>query len=279
MEMEFFSGDINNLIYDSSIYRYTENYNAETKYLRGHNNMKIFSPTNSAESLSQRMIQKFHLSERLNIVRAGVLGANDGIVSVAGIVIGVAGAQQSQAALFIAGISGMFAGALSMGGGEYVSVSTQRDTQKTMTRLQDHHLRQDYAGELENLAKHYQAEGLTSDLAHQVATQLMENDALNVTLKSKCNIEIQHYFNPWNAAISSFCSFILGSLLPLLSITFIPYPYKVSGTIGAVILALTCTGYASATLGNSNRLKGVLRNLLVGIGTMTVTYLIGGSLG
>lgn len=240
--------------------------------------MKSISSSNEG-SFSQRLIQKFHLSEQLNIIRAGVLGANDGIVSVAGIVIGVAGAQQSQTALFIAGISGMFAGALSMGGGEYVSVSTQRDTQKTMTKIQNKSIQDDYDGELIGLTHHYESEGLTPSLAKKVATQLMENDALNVTLKSKCNIELQHYFNPWHAAISSFFSFIMGSLLPLLSITFIPYPYKVPGTIGAVILALTCTGYASATLGNSDRLKGVLRNLLVGIGTMTVTYLIGGSLG
>lgn len=236
--------------------------------------MKAFSTTKN-----QNIIQKFHLSEQLNIVRAGVLGANDGIVSVAGIVIGVAGAQQSQTALFIAGISGMFAGALSMGGGEFVSVSTQRDTQKTMTELQSNNIKTDYEGELNRLAAHYEDEGLTPELSLEVATQLMENDALNVTLKSKNNIEIKHYFNPWHAAVSSFFSFILGSLLPLLSITFIPYPYKVPGTIGAVILALTCTGYASASLGHSDRLKGVLRNLLVGIGTMTITYLLGGSLG
>lgn len=240
--------------------------------------MKSMS-SNNDQSLSQKLIQKFHLSEQLNIIRAGVLGANDGIVSVAGIVVGVAGAQQSQTALFIAGLSGMFAGALSMGGGEYVSVSTQRDTQKTMTALQSDCIQENYDDELNSLAKHYQAEGLTASLAKKVATQLMENDALNVTLKSKCNIELQHYFNPWHAAISSFFSFIMGSLLPLIAITMIPYPYKVSGTIGAVILALACTGYASATLGNSNRVKGVLRNLLVGVGTMTVTYLIGGSLG
>ncbi|MFC6176471.1 VIT family protein [Companilactobacillus huachuanensis] len=240
--------------------------------------MKTISTTTN-DSLPKNLINKFHLSEQLNIIRAGVLGANDGIVSVAGIVIGVAGAQQSQTALFIAGISGMFAGALSMGGGEFVSVSTQRDTQKTMTKLQNQSIENDYQGELENLTRHYENEGLTTELAQKVASQLMKNDALNVTLKSKCNIEVQHYFNPWNAAISSFCSFILGSLLPLLSITFIPYPYKVTGTIGAVILALTCTGYASATLGNSNRFKGILRNLLVGIATMSITYLIGGSLG
>lgn len=240
--------------------------------------MKSFSTSNE-ESLSQTLIRKFHLSEQLNIVRAGVLGANDGIVSVAGIVIGVAGAQQSQAALFVAGVSGMFAGALSMGGGEYISVSTQRDTQKTMAKLQDQSIKANYQGEMEELAHHYESEGLTPSLAEEVATQLMENDALNITLKSKCNIEMQHYFNPWHAAISSFFSFMLGALLPLLSITFIPYPYKVPGTIFAVVCAMTVTGYASATLGNSDRLKGVLRNLLVGLGTMTVTYLIGGSLG
>lgn len=240
--------------------------------------MKAISTTKDP-SVSQKLIQKFHLSEQLNIIRAGVLGANDGIVSVAGIVIGVAGAQQSQTALFIAGLSGMFAGALSMGGGEFVSVSTQRDTQKTVTKIQSQNIKSDYDGELNRLAQHYEDEGLTTDLSMEVATQLMENDALNATLKSNSNIELKHYFNPWHAAISSFFSFICGSLLPLLSITFIPYPYKVPGTIGAVIIALTCTGYASATLGNSNRFKGVFRNLLVGIGTMTVTYLVGGTLG
>lgn len=240
--------------------------------------MKSISTTNN-ETISQKLIHKFHLSEQLNIIRAGVLGANDGIVSVAGIVLGVAGAQQSQAALFIAGISGMFAGALSMGGGEYISVSTQRDTQKTMAKIQNKSLEEDYEGELNYLKLHYQSEGLSPDLAEKVATQLMESDPLNVTLKSKCNIELQHYFNPWHAAISSFCSFIIGSLLPLLSITFIPYPYKVTGTITAVILAMAFTGYISASLGNSDRLKGVFRNLLVGVGTMAVTYLIGGSLG
>ncbi|MCH4057470.1 MAG: VIT family protein [Lactobacillaceae bacterium] len=231
------------------------------------------------QTLSQRLIQKFHLSEQLNIIRAGVLGANDGIVSVAGIVIGVAGAQQSQTALFIAGISGMFAGALSMGGGEYISVSTQRDTQKTLAQQQSDNIQRHYDSELQALTQHYEKECLTSDLAGEVAEQLMANNALGVTLKAKNNIELQNYFNPWHAAISSFCSFILGALLPLLSITFIPNPFKVRGTIAAVMLAMIFTGYTSATLGNSNRLKGVLRNLLVGLGTMVITYLIGGSLG
>lgn len=240
--------------------------------------MKSISTT-SNETFSQKLIHKFHLSEQLNIIRAGVLGANDGIVSVAGIVLGVAGAQQSQTALFIAGISGMFAGALSMGGGEYISVSTQRDTQKTMAKIQRQSLKEDYDGELARLTNHYENEGLTNSLATEVATQLMANDPLNVTLKSKCNIELQHYFNPWHAAISSFFSFIIGSLLPLLAITLIPYPYKVIGTITAVVLAMACTGYISSSLGNSDRIKGVLRNVLVGVGTMAVTYLIGGSLG
>lgn len=231
------------------------------------------------QTLSQRLIQKFHLSEQLNIIRAGVLDSNDGIASVAGIVIGVAGAQQSQTALFIAGISGMFAGALSMGGGEYISVSTQRDTQKTLAQQQSDNIQRHYDSELQALTQHYEKEGLTSDLAGEVAEQLMANNALGVTLKAKNNIELQNYFNPWYAAISSFCSFILGALLPLLSITFIPNPFKVRGTIAAVMLAMIFTGYTSATLGNSNRLKGVLRNLLVGLGTMVITYLIGGSLG
>lgn len=234
--------------------------------------MKAITTTNA-----KPLEHHFHLSERLNIIRAGVLGANDGIISVAGIVVGVASAHQSQYTLFLAGISSMLAGAFS--GGEYVSVSTQRDTQKSMMRLQKEAIQNEYDAEVASLQRTYESKGLPTPLANQVATAFMQKDSLDITLREKYNIELHHYFNPWHAAFSSFFSFILGSLLPILTILAIPYPYKVSGTVASIVVALIITGYTSATLGHANHFKGVLRNVLTGVLTMVVTYLIGGSIG
>jgi len=226
-------------------------------------------------SIVPKEIKKLRLSERLNVIRAGVLGANDGIISVAGIVTGVAGAQQSQMTLFISGLAGMFAGALSMGGGEFVSVSTQRDTQKNMAKLQEQLIATNPNREENELISYYENTGLDCKLSKEVSSELMKQSPLASTLKAKFNIEFKDFFSPWQAAFSSFFSFIIGSLLPLMAITFIPYPYKISGTMFSVIIALTFTGYTSSRLGNSNVIKGILRNLLVGLGTMLVTYFIG----
>ncbi|WP_225426981.1 VIT1/CCC1 transporter family protein [Companilactobacillus kedongensis] len=227
----------------------------------------------------QKLTSNYRLSEKLNIIRAGVLGANDGIISVAGIVLGVAGANQGQMALLIAGLSGMFAGAFSMAGGEYVSVSTQRDTQKTMTRLQETTLNEHREEETDRLTQKYINEGLSPELASQCSKELMKSHGLETTLRSKYNIELHHYFNPWHAAICSFFSFICGAVLPLISITLIPDPYKIVGTMFAMILALMGTGYISSKLGHNNSLKFIIRNVITGSLTMLITYLIGGTLG
>src|SRR5699024_5148149 len=129
-------------------------------------------------SIVPREIKKLRLSERLNVIRAGVLGANDGIISVAGIVTGVAGAQQSQMTLFISGLAGMFAGALSMGGGEYVSVSTQRDTQKNMVQLQREMLATNPNREENELINYYQNNGLDFDSAQKISAKLMQQNPL-----------------------------------------------------------------------------------------------------
>ncbi|MFD1417424.1 VIT1/CCC1 transporter family protein [Companilactobacillus keshanensis] len=227
----------------------------------------------------QKLTSNYRLSEKLNIIRAGVLGANDGIISVAGIVLGVAGANQGQMALLIAGLSGMFAGAFSMAGGEYVSVSTQRDTQKTMTKLQEMTLNEHRDEETDLLTQKYINEGLSPELASQCSKELMRSHGLETTLRSKYNIELHHYFNPWHAAICSFFSFICGAVLPLISITLIPDPYKIVGTMFAMILALMGTGYISSKLGHNNSLKFIIRNVITGSLTMLITYLIGGTLG
>lgn len=227
----------------------------------------------------QKLTSNYRLSEKLNVIRAGVLGANDGIISVAGIVLGVAGANQGQLALLIAGLSGMFAGAFSMAGGEYVSVSTQRDTQKTMTKFQRETLNNHRAEETERLTQKYINDGLSPELASKCSEELMKSHGLETTLRSKYNIELHHYFNPWHAAICSFFSFICGAILPLLSITLIPDPYKIVGTMFAMILALMGTGYISSKLGHNNSLKFIIRNVITGSLTMLITYLIGGTLG
>ncbi|MFD0896134.1 VIT1/CCC1 transporter family protein [Loigolactobacillus binensis] len=215
------------------------------------------------------------LTEWLNVLRAGVLGMNDGIISTAGIVLGVAGAQQSSFALFIAGISGLIAGAFSMGGGEFVSVSQQRDMQKTAAQKQRQAIADHYPEELADLTQVYLDKGISPALAQQVATELMLKDGLGATCQEKYNIELGNYFNPWHAALSSFLSFSAGAVLPLLTITLVPVRWKVQVTVIAVALALILTGYSSATLGHTNRTKAVLRNLLVGLLTMIVTYAMG----
>lgn len=232
--------------------------------------------------MSQVRIQlkkNFHLSERLNIIRAAVLGANDGIISTAGVVIGVAGAHQSQFALMLAGISAMLAGAFSMGGGEFVSVSTQRDVQKATKNRQQAALATNHAHELALLKQSYIEQGLSPELAAQVASELIAKDGLNVTLKNKYNLDVNEYFNPWHAALSSFCSFIIGALLPFLMIIFIPYPQKIGFTVAAVVCALFLTGYTSASMGHAARLKVAVRNVCIGMLTMGITYLIGSLIG
>ncbi|ANK60824.1 MULTISPECIES: VIT1/CCC1 transporter family protein [Loigolactobacillus] len=215
------------------------------------------------------------LSEWLNVLRAGVLGMNDGIISTAGIVLGVAGAQQSSFMLFIAGISGMLAGAFSMGGGEFVSVGQQRDMQRATAAKQRQAISDDYPKELAELTRVYTAKGISTELAQQVAIELMAKDGLSATCREKYNIELGNYFNPWHAAISSFFSFFVGSILPLLTITLVPAKWKVAVTFFAVGCALLLTGYVSATLGQTRRRKAVLRNLVVGLLTMAVTYAVG----
>jgi len=215
------------------------------------------------------------LDERLNILRAGVLGANDGIVSVAGVVIGVAAAGSSNTAIFVAGIAAVLAGAFSMAGGEYVSVSTQSDTEKAAIIMQKKRLEEHFAEEKEEMAKSYQAQGIRKDLARQIAEELMKDKPLEITILQKFGLEIGNYTNPWHAAISSFISFTIGSLLPLLAIILMPETFKIAGTIVAVTISLFLTGYVSAKLGNARKLPAVLRNIAVGLLTMAVTYFIG----
>jgi VIT1/CCC1 family predicted Fe2+/Mn2+ transporter len=216
-----------------------------------------------------------NLSGRLNWLRAGVLGANDGVVSTASLVLGVAAATTSTTAIVTAGLAGMFAGALSMASGEYVSVSSQRDSEQAILAREKKELTQTAEAELVELAGIYQAKGLTPGLAQQVAEQLTAHDALAAHAEAELGIDPEGLANPWQAAIASFISFTVGALLPLLAIALVPSVARVPVTVVAVLLALVATGATSARLGKAPPGRAVLRNVLGGAVAMGVTYGIG----
>lgn len=219
------------------------------------------------------------IASRLNWLRAGVLGANDGIVSTASLVVGVAGATTSHSAIITAGLAGMFAGALSMASGEYVSVSSQRDSERALLDLEQRELADTPEAELDELTGIYQGKGLTPDLARQVAQQLTEHDAMAAHAEAELGIDPEELTNPLHAAVASFISFVVGALLPLLAIVFVPESARVAVTVVAVLAALVVTGTASAALGQAPAGRAALRNVIGGAVAMGVTYGIGAIIG
>ncbi|WP_181719961.1 VIT1/CCC1 transporter family protein [Nocardia gipuzkoensis] len=208
---------------------------------------------------------------KLNWLRAGVLGANDGIVSTAGLVVGVAAATTDTAALFTAGIAGISAGAISMAVGEYVSVSTQRDSERALLAKERRELREEPDYELAELTGIYQAKGLTPETARKVAEELTAHDAFTAHAEAELGLNPAELTNPWQAALSSAVAFTLGALLPLLAILLPPVTARIPVTFAAVLTALALTGSVSARLGGSSRGRVVLGGALA----MAVTYGIG----
>lgn len=219
------------------------------------------------------------LASRLNWLRAAVLGANDGIVSTAGLVVGVAGATTDRSAVLIAGLAGLVAGALSMAGGEYVSVSAQTDTERAALDRERWELEHLPGEELDELTGIYEAKGLDPALARTVAVQLTEHDALAAHAEAELGIDAEERTNPWTAAWSSFVSFAVGSLLPLLAIVLPPLSLRLPVTILSVVLALAGTGALSARLGDAPRPPAVVRNVGVGLLAMGVTFGVGSLVG
>ncbi|PKH40207.1 VIT family protein [Nocardioides alpinus] len=216
-----------------------------------------------------------HVGSRLNWLRAGVLGANDGIVSTAGVVMGVAGATDDSGTILIAGIAALTAGALSMGTGEYVSVSTQRDSEKSLLGLEARELTQMPVTEERELAKMYVDKGLSPETAEVVARELTEHDALRAHADIEFGIDPDNLTNPWHAAWASMIAFTVGALLPLLVVAFVPDGVRILVTVLSVMAALALTGFVSARIGFSPRLPAVVRNMAGGLLAMGVTYLIG----
>jgi VIT1/CCC1 family predicted Fe2+/Mn2+ transporter len=216
---------------------------------------------------------------RLNWLRAGVLGANDGIVSTAGIVVGVAGATTDRTSIFIAGVAGLAAGALSMAAGEYVSVSTQRDSELALLEKERRELRDEPEEELQELAGIYVGKGLTEALALQVAQQLTAHDALGAHAEAELGIDPDDITNPWSAAFASMVAFTLGALLPMLTIMLVSAGARVVVTVVAVAVALAVTGWSSARLSFGPPGRAVIRNVAGGTIAMVVTYGIGSLVG
>lgn len=219
------------------------------------------------------------MAGRLNWLRAGVLGANDGIVSTAGIVVGVAGATSSRAAILTAGIAGLIAGAASMALGEYVSVSSQRDSEHALLDLERQELRDDPEGELAELAAIYQAKGLTPQTAQAVAVELTAHDPLTAHAEAELKIDPTDIVNPWHAALASALAFTAGAILPLIAILLPPASWRVPVTMLAVLTALALTGTVSARLGNSSVRRAVARVVIGGAIGLAFTYIVGYLLG
>jgi VIT1/CCC1 family predicted Fe2+/Mn2+ transporter len=219
------------------------------------------------------------LGTRLNWLRAAVLGANDGIVSTAGIVVGVAGATNSRGALLTAGLAGLLAGSMSMAAGEYVSVSTQRDSEKAALAVEKRELREQPEAELDELTRMLADRGLSQEVAREAAVQLTERDALRAHARVELGIDPDALSDPWQAAGASFLAFTAGALLPLLAIVLPPASARLYVTVGSVLVALAVTGWWSARLGAAPPRPAVLRNVSGGALAMAVTYAAGTALG
>jgi VIT1/CCC1 family predicted Fe2+/Mn2+ transporter len=215
------------------------------------------------------------LAGRLNWLRAGVLGANDGIVSVAGIVLGVAGATSHRGPIFTAGLAGLVAGAVSMALGEYVSVSSQRDSEKAQLARERIELRTAPEAELAELTALYEARGLRPETAHQVAVELTEHDALTAHAHAELNIDPEDLVSPVQAAAASALSFLLGAVLPMVAILVPPPVWRVPVTFVAVLVALGIAGAASARIGGSDIRLAVARVVIGGAAGLALTYSIG----
>ena len=219
------------------------------------------------------------IAGRLNWLRAGVLGANDGIVSVAAIVVGVAGATPAFAPILTAGAAGLVGGAISMALGEYVSVSSQRDSERALISKEREELRTMPDAELAELTSLYRDRGLSEQTARQVAEELTAHDALAAHLEVELGIDQNDLVNPWHAAMSSAIAFTLGALLPLLAILLPPASVRVPITFAAVLIALAVTGAVSARIGGSNPVRASIRLVIGGGLALAATWIIGTLLG
>lgn len=219
------------------------------------------------------------MASRLNWLRAGVLGANDGIVSVAAVMVGVAGATTEITPLVVAGAAAVIGGAVSMALGEYVSVSSQRDAQRALVEKERHELATMPEEELEELTQLYEAKGLRRTTAEQVARELTEHDALSAHLETELHLNEEDIPSPWSAALASAVSFLVGAALPFLMAVLLPVELRIPLTFIAVLVALGLTGAIGAYLGGAKGTRAAIRTIVGGTAALVATFLVGSWLG
>lgn len=214
-------------------------------------------------------------NSKLNSLRAAVLGANDGVVSVSSIVMGVAGATSDSKAISLAGLAALIAGALSMAVGEYVSVSSQSDAEKVYIAAEKRYLAKRPDFELHELTQEYVKHGVSEKTAHIVAKELTAKDALRAHLRMHFNLDPDDINSPWQAAIASLVAFTVGGLVPFLAILLVSPDVRIPVTVGSVVVALITIGLLSAHAGNAPRVRAVTRVVIGGVLAMAITYGVG----
>ena len=230
-------------------------------------------------SLDSRAEERKALARRLNWLRAGVLGANDGIVSTAGIVMGVAGATVESGPILIAGVAALVAGSISMAGGEYASVSAQRDSEIAALAKERKELKDNPEGELLELTQYYRNRGISEALSIQIAKELSATDPVRAHAEGELGISSDEHVSPRAAAVASFIAFALGSMLPIVAIAGPWVDYREIATVGSVVVALALTGFFGAKIGKAKPLRAVIRNVVVSLLTMGIAFAIGSVLG
>lgn len=216
-----------------------------------------------------------HYADRIGWLRAAVLGANDGIISTASLIVGVAAANATPPDILVAGISGLVAGAMSMAAGEYVSVSSQADTERADLVREMRELHQDAAAEQEELTAIYISRGLEPTLARQVAAQLMAHDALSAHARDELGITEIHQARPIQAAIASAATFAVGAALPLILVLASPITWLMPVVVLGSLVCLACLGGIAAQAGGANVGVGIARVTILGALAMAMTIAIG----
>jgi VIT1/CCC1 family predicted Fe2+/Mn2+ transporter len=220
-----------------------------------------------------------HFSQRIGWLRAAVLGANDGIVSTASLIVGVAAASEDQGPVLIAGIAGLVAGAMSMAAGEYVSVSSQADTEAADLARERDELEFNEPYEREELARIYMERGLDAALAREVAVQLMAHDALGAHARDELGLSETHRARPVQAAVASAASFAVGAVIPVILVVLVPFQGVSAIVAGTSLALLAVLGGLAAGAGGASKLVGAVRICFWGALAMGLTAAIGAALG
>lgn len=229
--------------------------------------------------IASQEFKRAEMSAKLNWLRAGVLGANDGIMSTSGLLMGIAGGTSDTGTIMLAGIAAVVAGSISMAGGEYTSVSAQKDSELASLEIEKLELAENPEAELRELTWFYEQKGLSFDLAKKVAKELTAKDALRAHAEAELGIELGTHASPTQAALSSFIAFAAGGALPLLAAIATPGTLRIPVLLFAVLVALVLTGYLGAKIGGSKTIRSIIRNVSVSALTMGITYLIGALVG